>query len=107
MSLIEDTLLPEKLKAVRKAKKELEDEKNNYYLVLGEWLENALQDDNNELKKLFISESENKKYLSRKYDRNIAKKIADKLSATDKLKASNHAQNIANQDNLTNNDINS
>lgn len=96
MSLIEESLLAEKLEAVKQAQNALNDEKNNYYLVLGEWLENALQGDNQELKNLFISESENTKYLKRKNDRSIAKKIADKLSAVDKVKTSNHSENISN-----------
>lgn len=97
MSLIEDSLLVDKLKAVRQAEKELKDEKNNYYLILGEWLENALQDNNEALQALFIQESENKQYLSRKHDRNVAKKIADKLSAVTKIKVSDHVSSIENQ----------
>lgn len=93
MSLIEDSLLIEKLEAVKQAQNALNEEKSNYYVVLGEWLENALQGDNQQLKDYFISESENTKYLKRKNDRSIAKKIADKLSAINKLQNSNYAQN--------------
>lgn len=94
MSLIEDSLLIEKLEAVKQAQNALNEEKSNYYVVLGEWLENALQGDNQQLKDYFINESENTKYLKRKNDRSIAKKIADKLSAMNKSQSSNHVQNI-------------
>lgn len=104
MSLIEDSLLVEKLAAVRLAEQAVKDEKNNYYLVLGEWLENALQDDNEHLQALFISEADNKNYLSRKGDRNIAKRIADKLSAINRTKSSEHVQSMIQEANTDNQD---
>lgn len=94
MSLIENSLLAEKLEAVKQAQNALNDEKNNYYVVLGEWLENALQSDNQEIKDFFIKEADNNKFLKRKNDRIVAKKIAEKLQASNKVKSSNHAENL-------------
>lgn len=106
MSLIEDSLLTEKLAAVRQAEKALKDEKNSYYLVLGEWLESALQNDNEQLRELFIAEADNKNYLSRKGDRVIARKISDKLSAMDKVKPSDHVQSIVHGNSINGDNIN-
>lgn len=94
MSLIENSLLADKLDAVKQAQNALNDEKNNYYVVLGEWLENALQSDNQEIKDFFIKEADNNKFLKRKNDRTVAKKIADKLQATSKVKSSDHSKNF-------------
>lgn len=94
MSLIEDSLLADKLDAVKQAQNALNDEKNNYYIVLGEWLENALQSDNKDIKDFFVREAENTKFLKRKHDRVIAKKVADKLQAISKVKTSDSSKSL-------------
>lgn len=98
MSLIENSLLADKLDAVKQAQNALNDEKNNYYVVLGEWLENALESDNQEIKDFFIKEADNNKFLKRKNDRIVAKKIADKLEAISKVKSSNHSKSFETSD---------
>lgn len=97
MSIIKDDLFAENLAKLKEIKQALTDDKNDALVTLGTWLDNALSDDNNnDLRKLFIDNAENKKYLTKQHQRDLTKKLADTLTVNDKVKDSNHAQNIAN-----------
>ena len=96
MSIISDNLLSDKLQAVKQAELELQAEKDRIYIVLGEWLEQALSDNKNQdLITLFVRECENKNYLSKKTQRTTAKRVADKLATTAKTTDSKHADTVA------------
>lgn len=97
MSIIKDDLFAENLAKLKEIKQALNDDKNDALVTLGTWLDNALSDDNNnDLRKLFIDNAENKKYLTKQHQRDLTKKLADTLTVNDKVKDSKHAQNIAN-----------
>lgn len=100
MSIINDDLFTENVSKLKEIKKALNDNKNDALITLGIWLDNALSDDNNnELRKLFIDNAENKKYLTKQNQRNLTKKLADNLVVNSKVKASNHDQTIAKNNN--------
>lgn len=101
MSIIKDDLFAENLAKLKEIKQALNNDKNDALVTLGTWLDNALSDDNNnDLRKLFIDNAENKKYLTKQHQRDLTKRLADNLTINDKVKDSNHAQNIAkNNDN--------
>ena len=103
MSIIKDDLFAENLAKLKEIKQALNNDKNDALVTLGTWLDNALSDDNNnDLRKLFIDNAENKKYLTKQHQRDLTKRLADNLTVNDKVKDSNHAQNIAkNNDNET------
>lgn len=101
MSIIKDDFFAENLAKLIEIKQALNNDKNDAIVTLGTWLDNALSDDkNNDLRKLFIDNAENKKYLTKQHQRDLTKRLADTLTVNDKVKDSNHAQNIAkNNDN--------
>ena len=100
MSIIKDDLFAENLAKLKEIKQALNDDKNGALITLGTWLDNALSDDNNsDLRKLFIDEAENKKYLTKQHQRDLTKRLADTLTVNDKVKDSNHAQTIAKNNN--------
>lgn len=97
MSIVNDSLFEEKVKELQEIEKQLEQEKNNVYNVLGQWLANALDDKNNkQLIDLFVNKHDDKKYLSLKRQRAVSKKIADNLKSLSKTADSNHADNVVN-----------
>lgn len=99
MSIVNDKLFEDKISELKRIEDELQAEKNSVLIVLGEWLANALDDKENvELRKLFISKHDDKKYLSLKRQRSVTEKIAENVKALDKTKDSNHAENIASAD---------
>ena len=100
MSVIKDDLFAENLSKLKEIKQALTDDKNDALITLGAWLDNALDDDNNnDLRQLFIDNAENKKYLTKQYQRDLTKKIAANLKVNDKIKVSNHNKTITNNDN--------
>lgn len=100
MSIIKDDLFAENLAKLKEIKQALTDDKNDALVTLGTWLDNALSDDNNnDLRKLFVDNAENKKYLTKQHQRDLTKRLAETLTVNDKVKDSNHAQNIANNNN--------
>ncbi len=90
MSVIPDEIFSTKLNQLKALKNEIDQDRNEIYTVLGEWLVNALNDDNNkELRELFISGYDNTKYLSKKKQREMIKPIADRTAIKLKTTASN------------------
>lgn len=95
MSVVSNELFPEHLKKLKALQDELDENKTNVHTTMGIWLDNALTDDKNiELRKLFIENADNKKYLSKKSQRDITKKVANNLDINIRLKDSNHVDNL-------------
>lgn len=86
MSIVSDDLFADKVLQLKALKDEIDQDRNEVYQVLGEWLANALDDDDNdELQKIFMAEYGNAKYLRLKRHRELIKLIAKKLEAKAKV----------------------
>ena len=104
MSIVSDNLFADKLKQLQALKDEINQDREELYRVMGEWLANALGDDNNhELQTVFLDGYDNTKYLRLKRHRELLVPIANKLQAETKVTASSFAppkSTESNQDNL-------
>lgn len=90
MSIISDDLFADKLKQLQALKKEINQDKEELYKVMGEWLASALGDNNNhELQAIFLDSHDNAKYLKLKRHRELLLPIAQKLESKVKVTPSN------------------
>ncbi|WP_169393572.1 MULTISPECIES: hypothetical protein [Psychrobacter] len=80
MSILDDNLFAEKRKRLQELQDELNKDKAEIQLILGEWLAKALADNNQEvLQEIFLSEFNNVKYLKAKSKRSLLADVADNL----------------------------
>ena len=104
MSIISDDLFAAKIKQLQALKREIDEDKEELYKVMGEWLANALgDDDNHELQAIFLDAYDNPQYLRLKKHRELLVPIAQKLQAEAKVGSSNFTppkNTEDNQDNL-------
>ena len=90
MSIISDDLFAVKMKQLQALKNEINQDKEELYKVMGEWLANALgDDDNHELQAIFLDTYDNPKYLRLKKHRELLVPIANKLQGEAKVGSSN------------------
>ena len=90
MSIVSDDLFADKMKQLQALKKEINQDKQELYKVMGEWLANALgDDDNHELQAIFLDSYDNTQYLKLKRHRELLAPIAHKLEAKAKTTPSN------------------
>ena len=81
MTIISDDLFADKLKQLQALKDEINQDREEIHKVMGEWLANALGDDNNhELQAIFLDEHDNTKYLRLKKHRDLLGTVANKLN---------------------------
>ena len=82
MSVISDDLFTDKMKQLQALKKEINQDRLEAHQVLGEWLANALDDDDNhELQAIFLDAHDNEKYARLKKHREFLKAIANKIQS--------------------------
>ncbi|WP_169393521.1 MULTISPECIES: hypothetical protein [Psychrobacter] len=80
MSILDDNLFAEKLRRLQELQDELNKDKAEIQLILGEWLAKALADNNQEvLQEIFLSEYNNVKYIKAKSKRSQLAIVADNL----------------------------
>ena len=80
MSVISDDLFADKIKQLQAIKKEIDQDRLEAHKILGEWLANALDDDDNhELQAIFLDAHDNEKYVRLKKHREFLKSIAHKM----------------------------
>ena len=80
MSILDDNLFAEKRRRLQELQDELNKDKAEIQLILGEWLAKALADNNQEvLQEIFLSEYNNVKYLKAKSKRSQLASVADNL----------------------------
>ena len=82
MSVISDDLFADKIKQLQAIKKEINQDRLEAHQVLGEWLANALDDDDNhELQAIFLDAHDNENYVRLKKHREFMKAIANKIQS--------------------------
>lgn len=82
MSVISDDLFADKIKQLQAIKKEINQDRLEAHQVLGEWLANALDDDDNhELQAIFLDAHDNENYVRLKKHREFLKAIANKIQS--------------------------
>ena len=82
MSVISDDLFANKIKQLQALKKEIDQDRLEAHQVLGEWLANALDDDeNHELQAIFLDAHDNENYVRLKKHREFLKAIANKIQS--------------------------
>ena len=82
MSVISDDLFADKIKQLQALKKEINQDRLEAHQVLGEWLANALEDDDNhELQAIFLDAHDNENYVRLKKHREFLKAIANKIQS--------------------------
>ena len=82
MSVISDDLFANKIKQLQAIKKEINQDRLEAHQVLGEWLANALDDDDNhELQAIFLDAHDNENYVRLKKHREFLKAIANKIQS--------------------------
>lgn len=82
MSVISDDLFADKMKQLQALKKEINQDRLEAHQVLGEWLANALDDDeNHELQAIFLDAHDNENYVRLKKHREFLKAIANKIQS--------------------------
>lgn len=82
MSIVSDDLFADKIKQLQALKNEINQDKDEVYKILGEWLANALADDNNyELQAIFLGAYDSTQYLKLKKRRELLVPIAQKLES--------------------------
>ena len=82
MSVISDDLFTDKMKQLQALKKEINQDRLEAHQVLGEWLANALDDDeNHELQAIFLDAHDNERYVRLKKHREFLKAIANKIQS--------------------------
>lgn len=105
MSIVSDDLFAEKIAQLQAIKNEIDQDRKEVYQVLGEWLSNALADDDNDvLQKIFMTECGNAKYLRLKRHRELMKLIAQKFEAKVEIVSSSFTppkNTSENQENLS------
>lgn len=80
MSILDDNLFAEKRKRLQELQDELNKDKAEIQLILGEWLAKALADNDQEvLQEIFLSEYNNVKYIKAKIKRAQLAIVADNL----------------------------
>ena len=80
MSVISDDLFADKIKQLQALKKEIDQDRLEAHKILGEWLANALDDDDNhELQAIFLDAHDNESYVRLKKHREFLKSIAHKM----------------------------
>lgn len=80
MLILDDNLFAEKRRRLQELQDELNKDKAEIQLILGEWLAKALADNNQEvLQEIFLSEYNNVKYLKAKSKRSLLANVADNL----------------------------
>ncbi|MEJ6066340.1 MULTISPECIES: hypothetical protein [Psychrobacter] len=90
MSVISDDLFANKIKQLQALKKEIDQDRLEAHKILGEWLANALDDDDNhELQAIFLDAHDNEKYVRLKKHREFLKSIAHKMQGEAKVTLSN------------------
>ena len=90
MSIISDDLFADKMKQLQALKKEINQDRLEAHQILGEWLANALDDDNNhELQAIFLDAHDNEKYVRLKKHREFLKSVAHKMQSETKMAPSN------------------
>lgn len=86
MSVISDDLFADKMRQLQDLKKEIDQDRQEIHQVLGEWLANALDDNNNhELQALFLEAHNNEKYVRLKKHRELLRLIAHKMQSEAKV----------------------
>lgn len=86
MSVISNDLFADKMRQLQDLKKEIDQDRQEAHQVLGEWLANALDDNNNhELQALFLKAHNNEKYVRLKKHRELLKLIAHKVKSEAKV----------------------
>ncbi len=99
MSIISDDLFADKMKQLQALKKEINQDRLEAHQVLGEWLANALNDDDNhELQAIFLDAHDNEKYVRLKKHREFLKSIAHKMQSEAKETQSSFAPPKNSQD---------
>ena len=82
MSVISDDLFADKIKQLQALKKEIDQDRLEAHKILGEWLANALDDDDNhELQAIFLDAHDNENYVRLKKHREFLKAIANKIQS--------------------------
>ena len=82
MSVISDDLFTDKMKQLQALKKEINQDRLEAHKILGEWLANALDDDDNhELQAIFLDAHDNENYVRLKKHREFLKAIANKIQS--------------------------
>lgn len=82
MSVISDDLFANKIKQLQALKKEIDQDRLEAHKILGEWLANALDDDDNhELQAIFLDAHDNEKYARLKKHREFLIAIANKIQS--------------------------
>ena len=82
MSVISDDLFTDKMKQLQALKKEINQDRLEAHQVLGEWLANALDDDDNhELQAIFLDAHDNERYVRLKKHREFLNVIANKIQS--------------------------
>lgn len=80
MSIISDDLFAAKIKQLQAIKREINQDRIEVYQILGEWLAHALNDDNNsDLRKIFMTEHKNPKYVRLKKDQKLLASIVQNM----------------------------
>ena len=91
MSIISDDLFANKIKQLQALKKEIDQDRLEAHKILGEWLANALDDDDNhELLAIFLDAHDNEKYVRLKKHREFLKAIANKIQSKAEVVPSNY-----------------
>jgi len=86
MSVISDDLFANKIKQLQALKKEIDQDRLEAHKILGEWLANALDDDDNhELQAIFLDAHDNEEYVRLKKHREFLKSIAHKMQGEAKV----------------------
>ena len=99
MSIISDDLFADKMKQLQALKKEIDQDRLEAHQVLGEWLANALDDDDNhELQAIFLNTYNNEKYVRLKKHREFLKSIAHKVKSKIKVALNSFTPPKGNQD---------
>lgn len=99
MSVISDDLFANKIKQLQALKKEIDQDRLEAHKILGEWLANALDDDDNhELQAIFLDAHDNEKYVRLKKHREFLKSIAHKMQGEAKMVSSSFTPPKSSQD---------
>lgn len=100
MSIISDDLFTDKMKQLQALKKEINQDRLEAHQVLGEWLANALDDDeNHELQAIFLDAHDNESYVRLKKHREFLKAIANKIQSKAQVAPSSFTPPKDNHDN--------
>ena len=105
MTIISDDLFADKLKQLQALKDEINQDREEIHKVMGEWLANALgDDDNHELQAIFLDSHDNTQYLKIKRHRELLVPIAQKLEGKLKVIQRNFSPQKTTPDNQNSQD---